>query len=165
MGKYISHWDNLHRVNIPFCFVISLWQIWSGYYSDVTWVSRRLESSATQLFVQQFAEANDGENTRAPLYRPFVRWGESTGVDSLHKGSLMRKAFPCHEVLMGHIYNHGQYDVYTVKPMWTIFRRDLYSVWEWNVWPEESFLAREVLDWSNHLCWLPGDRSYQDTIW
>ena len=55
-------------------------------------------SQINQLFPQPFAWANSKENIKTSHNWPFAR------VDSPHEGSIMRKAFPWHDVNMYALY-------------------------------------------------------------
>ena len=69
------------------------------YYVDVTWASWRLRSSVTRLFVEQTVRTKK-ENFKALHYWTFGMGTNWWPVDSLHKGSVMRKAFACHDVVV-----------------------------------------------------------------
>ena len=51
---------------------------------------------ATREFVQQFTQAN----IKGTYYWPFVKGIHRWPVDSLHKGPVMQKAFPCPDLIM-----------------------------------------------------------------
>ena len=57
-------------------------------YSDITWVAWHLKSQATQLFVQQFVEANR-VNIKAVHYWPFVM--------GIHSDWSFVREIPCHD--------------------------------------------------------------------
>ena len=61
----------------------------SSHYRDVTWALWYLKPPATLLLVHQLVQANSKENIKAPHYWTFVT----------HKEPVMRKAFPCHDVI------------------------------------------------------------------
>ena len=71
-------------------------QILAARNSSVTWVTRRLKSRATPFF-RYFVHKK--ENIKAPHCWGLLMWP----ADSLHKGTDMGKAFPCHysDILMG----------------------------------------------------------------
>ena len=75
----------------------------SGDDNDITWASCHLKSLAIWQVVQQLVPANNKE-TREALkilhYWLFVRGIHQSLVDSPHKGPIMQKAFPCHDVIM-----------------------------------------------------------------
>ena len=64
------------------------------HYNDVIWASRRINSPVTWTFVQQRVQANN-KGHYWPLCEGIHRWP----VDSPHKGPVMRKAFPCYDVI------------------------------------------------------------------
>ena len=73
---------------------------WWPYFIGVKWASRHPNLPVPRLFVQEFLQAGGKGNTKAPHHCPFV-WGiHRSPVDSPHKGPLLRKAFPCHSVVM-----------------------------------------------------------------
>ena len=77
--------------HIQFHYYLAHFQLW--HYSDVTWVSWRLESMTVHL-VNSF-RLSKKRNSKALHYWPFVRgihWGP---VDSPHKGPVMQGVFPC----------------------------------------------------------------------
>ena len=73
------------------------------HYRDATWPSWRLNSRAVRLFVQQvqqFVQAK-GKGNKAPYYWPFVKDSISDRwIPLTLRSQLMRKAFPCHDVIM-----------------------------------------------------------------
>ena len=52
------------------------------------------------LFVQLFVQANIKESIKAPQHWPFVKGIHRWPVDSPHKGPVMWKALPCHDIIM-----------------------------------------------------------------
>ena len=56
--------------------------------------------SAIRLFIQQLVQAHIKENTKDPHYCPFVMGIHRSPMNSHHKGSVMRKAFPFRDVIM-----------------------------------------------------------------
>ena len=82
------------------------------HYTGVTWVSMILKSPARRLFVRQLVQSN---STWIPemfqLYWPFVRvinrW-HRWSKDSHHKGPMTRKAFPCHDFIMGNWFQSAR---------------------------------------------------------
>ena len=69
-----------------------------NHFSDAKWALRHLSSIASGLFVHKFVQADT--NIKDMYYWPFVRRIYRWPVDSPHKGPVMRKAFPCHDVIM-----------------------------------------------------------------
>ena len=61
----------------------------------VTWLLKRLKSLAYRLLVQQLFLANNKWSINARYYWPVV---SRTPVNFPHKETIMRKAFPCHDV-------------------------------------------------------------------
>ena len=83
------------------------------FHSDVTWASWHLELSAMQLFVQKLVMGNKNGNIKARHYCSL--WGEyKCGFP--HKGPVMRKAFPCHDVI-----HHGVSRWWRVCPIWSLW--------------------------------------------
>ena len=70
------------------------------HYSDIRWELLHLQPLATWLLAQQLVQANNKEVMLAPHYWPFVRGIHWWPVDSPHKGPVMWKALPCHDVFM-----------------------------------------------------------------
>ena len=74
------------------------------FYTFITWASRQLQSATTRL-VLQLVQAN--KKSKLSITGPFVgriyRWS----LDSPHKGPVMWKAFPCHDVIM--LSSHSWY--------------------------------------------------------
>ena len=66
-----------------------IWYHYDLHYRDVTWALWYLKPPATLLLVHQLVQANSKENIKAPHYWTFVT----------HKEPVMRKAFPCHDVI------------------------------------------------------------------
>ena len=58
-------------------------------------LNQRRKSPACRLFAQHFVQPKNKENIKVPYYWPFVR----VIVDSPHKGLVMWKAFPSHDVI------------------------------------------------------------------
>ena len=69
-------------------------------YSGVIWAPRHLNLPASQLFVQLLVLADNKGNTKALHHWPFVKGINHWPVDSSHKGPVMRKVFPFHDVIM-----------------------------------------------------------------
>ena len=59
----------------------------------------RLKPPTFRLFTQKFVSPNNKEHTTLH-YWPLVREIHRSPVDSPHKGPVMRKACPCHDVIM-----------------------------------------------------------------
>ena len=57
-----------------------------------------LRSSATILFVSQLIRDNTKENIKGSHQWPFVRGTHRVPVDSPHKGPVMWRSYPCHDV-------------------------------------------------------------------
>ena len=103
-----KHWEwmkNLAIILLSICG--GLW-----HYSDITWASWWLKSLATQLFVQQLfglptkkisklcvTGLLGGEST-GHQWIPLTRASRQWPVDSLYKGPIMWKSFPCHDFFM-----------------------------------------------------------------
>ena len=66
------------------------------HFSDMTWASNHWQLNC--LFNSSFQPTM--ENIKAPHYWPFVRGIHQWLVDSPHKGPVMWKAFPYHDVIM-----------------------------------------------------------------
>ena len=69
------------------------------HYNDITWVSWYVKSLAYQLFVQQFVKADLKEKINALHYWSFVRGIHWWPVDSPHKGPVIQKASPYHDII------------------------------------------------------------------
>ena len=65
-------------------------------YNDITWVPWGLKSPATRLFVQQVIEL---KLTRKKTSTPTIT-APLWLLDCPHKGPVIRKAFPCHDLVM-----------------------------------------------------------------
>ena len=63
----------------------------------ITTVPKYLYSPASQLFVQQFSQADIKLNIKGLHHWPFVKGIHWWPVDSLHKGPVMRNVSPCHD--------------------------------------------------------------------
>ena len=70
------------------------------HYSDVKWPPKHLNSPASRLFVQQFAQSDIKGITKVLHHWPFVKGIHQWPVDSPPKGSVMWKVFPLHKVIM-----------------------------------------------------------------
>ena len=57
------------------------------------------QSPTPRLFVEQFVQADNKENVKAPHYQPFVRKNPPLTGEFRSNRSAMRKAFPCHDYL------------------------------------------------------------------
>ena len=68
--------------------------------SNDTWASGYLLPYVTQLYVRHFIQPNIKENIKAPEYWPFVQGIYRWPVDSLHKGTILRKTIPSIDVSM-----------------------------------------------------------------
>ena len=68
--------------------------------SNIKLALRSLNSPATQKFVQKLAEANNKESFNAQHYWPFVRRLQHWLVEFPHKGLVMQKTFPSHDIIM-----------------------------------------------------------------
>ena len=62
--------------------------------------TQHFKSPATRLFVQQLDYVNIKQNMKAAHNRLFVRGTRRWPVDPRHKGPVMQKAFPCHNIIM-----------------------------------------------------------------
>ena len=61
------------------------------------------QTTGKSLFVQPFVQVNKREDIKALHYNHFV-WKKTPVTDgSPHKGPVICKAFPCHEVIMYYI--------------------------------------------------------------
>ena len=58
-----------------------------------------LKLLATQLFIQQFACANNKGHIKSLHHLSFVKSTQWSAVDSPHKGPVLQKALPCHDVI------------------------------------------------------------------
>ena len=72
------------------------------HYSDVTSASWHLKTPATlqrdHLFTSMLRRSID-KNTKSSYHSPLVRKIHQRSVDSLHKGPVILKASPCHDVI------------------------------------------------------------------
>ena len=75
-------------------------EIGHTHYSDVKWLPRYLNSTASQLFVQQFAQADIKGDVNAPYHWRFVKGIHPWPMDSHKKRPVMQKGFKWHGVLM-----------------------------------------------------------------
>ena len=67
----------------------------SIHYHDVTWASWHLQS----LFDQQLVQANNKKYQSSELL--YICWGiHQWPGDSPHKGPVMEKVLPCHDIIM-----------------------------------------------------------------
>ena len=95
------------------------------HYSDVTRASRRLKPQtvcSTSCF-------NIKENIKASHYWPFVRRTHRSLIEFSHKGPVMRKAFPCHDVIMWSLfYAYSSSSLVVPAIIWQIFvfRQDVW---------------------------------------
>ena len=62
-------------------------------------------SPATQLFIQQFGVTSKKHNIKGPHCWPLVKGIHRCPVDSPHKGPIMQKAFPFHDIIMARYDN------------------------------------------------------------
>ena len=85
------------EVHYPIRFVQTDRERFSSQYND-TWASWRLESPETPLFSQQFVQIDNIGIIK--LRTTGAMWGESTSDRCTYKGPIMRKTFPCHDVIM-----------------------------------------------------------------
>ena len=70
-------------------------------YNDVTWASWRLKSPVTRLFWQFVQAINKGHIKGVYYWHVKVAKGiQWWPVDSPHKGTIMQKAFLCHDVVV-----------------------------------------------------------------
>ena len=67
----------------------------SLHLSDVTWAPSNLKSPATPLFVEQIVQACNKANIKA-----LRDWLFLSPAVSAHKGLVMLKTFPCHNIIM-----------------------------------------------------------------
>ena len=71
-----------------------------AHYNDVTRTWWRLGSQTIQLFVQMLVQTNIKANIKSAHHWPFVTGINWCSLDSPHKGPVMWKAFPCHDIVM-----------------------------------------------------------------
>ena len=86
----------------PFCFGLNMLkrvQVDTHLYL-ITLTSRHLISPASQLFVQQFVLADFKGNFKASHQWLFLSGIHRWPVVSPLKGPLLRKAFPCHYIIL-----------------------------------------------------------------
>ena len=79
-STHVTQISNTSSITFPFRWLLNL------HYSDVTWTSWYLKSTATPLFVEQFLQAYIKENIKAPRS---LFCGESTGdrwIPLIYKG-------------------------------------------------------------------------------
>ena len=65
-------------------------------HSDTTWAPQHLKSPAAQLFVQNFIQANNKENSKTLHYESLR---SNLPVDDTYKGKLIQKNFPWHNII------------------------------------------------------------------
>ena len=74
------------------------------HMSDVTWASWHLKSPATRQLVQHLVQANMKGNIKGLHHWSFVRRIHLSSVDSPHKGPVMQKVLPCHDIRLLHFF-------------------------------------------------------------
>ena len=96
--------NNLCRINhLTMAYGISSSDIPVTHYSGATWASWRIKSTATRHFAQQIVQADIEENIKTlhwSLSRGIHRWP----VDSSYKAPVMRKSFPCQNVIIPEVW-------------------------------------------------------------
>ena len=79
---------------------LTIW-VWIPYkysqYGDFTWVQSSVKSPATRLFQQLVLANNIKKSLHCWL---FCKGVHRSAGDSPHKGPVIRKGFPCHEIIM-----------------------------------------------------------------
>ena len=70
--------------------------LWKHHHSDVTWVLRCVGSQALLWF--QFVHVNSKENIKAVHYWSFVREIHQWLMHSPHRGPMIEKGIPCHDM-------------------------------------------------------------------
>ena len=78
-----------------------LWDFWFcvAHWSDITWAWCCLKSLESWLFIQQLVQANNRKHQTSTLLALCER-NPPIMMDSPHNGSVVWKAFPCHDVIM-----------------------------------------------------------------
>ena len=69
-------------------------------YREFLWVSRHRDSPAPWLFIQLFLRADIKGNIKGPHHWPFCEMNPPVTDNSPHNVLVMRKAFPCHDVII-----------------------------------------------------------------
>ena len=120
-----------------------LWQYGSmmaHYEGNFTWIlSHEYPGTSNHwhlnCFIQQHVQYKNKENANALHHWPFVRGIQQWLVDSPHKGPVMKKAFPCHGIIMTH-RNHQRHkrldhissgDEILISSMWCLDMCILYE--------------------------------------
>ena len=75
------------------------------HYSDVTWATWRLQSPVIRIVVQQRVQYDIKDNITDPRHWFFLGGNPPVTGEFPHKGPVMRKAFPNHDVIMKHRTN------------------------------------------------------------
>ena len=94
LERWSWYWNDVQPPIVSFV----AWLPWN--LSDVLWALRHGKSLANPLFVTQLTKANIKESVKAQHYWLFVLLIRKQLVDSLHKGSVMQKVFPYHDIIM-----------------------------------------------------------------
>ena len=93
--------DAFHQLGSNYQIIIAF----CGMYIVKYYIS--LKVPTTRLFVRRLIQANNKENVIALHHWPFVRGIHRWPVDSPHKGPVMLKATPCHDVSNIHPIRHA----------------------------------------------------------
>ena len=107
-------WDACHKPSGSDALMSGTQQLSSLHY--VTWWSWYLKSLATELFLQQFVQANTKENTKALHYRHFVRGSHRWPVDFPQNWTVIWKVFLHHAVIM--LLRYGVSKWLLFRPLW-----------------------------------------------
>ena len=117
------------------------------HISDVAWGSWHLMPMTTRLFVQQLALINNKEIILTPHYWPVVKGTTRLAVDSAHKGPVMWKIFPCHDIMIEKVFSC--HDV-----VW----KTCFHIITWTclcLFTELVYMDTHQLDRSASSCWSP----------
>ena len=77
-----------------------LTRLYLFHSNDVIWAPSCLKSPATRLFVHVLLLLDNKQNSQISTCCPFLRGIHRCLVDSRHKGRVMRKVLPCHDVIL-----------------------------------------------------------------
>ena len=92
-------WDNPLYMHIIHPY--SLNRMYLFHYSDMIWAPSCLKSPVTRLFVHVLLLLDNKWKSQSSPYCPVLRGIYLWLVHSRHKGRVMRKVLPCHDVIIG----------------------------------------------------------------
>ena len=84
------------RITYPY----GLTRLYLFHYNDVIWAPSCLKSPATRLFAHVLLLLDNKQNSQISTCCRFLRGIYRCLVDSRHKGRVVRKVFPCHDVII-----------------------------------------------------------------